>query len=199
MHGSMGRAEVPVHLVRAGSAWHREPLVVGGHERSRRAGRSRRPPRLPADNHDLLRVVERIPVPVVRGCPRNDSYQEIHFLAVASPPSDGQVAGATHPTSCSAGVAPYVPGLRRRLVRLTRARSRGWADAASLRRRPSCGLAGVARLPSSSVEVRRQAAAPVRARPWVEWVGPGRRGVAAGEPAATWPCRAVGRAGCLGR
>jgi hypothetical protein len=47
MHGSMVRAEVPVHLVRAGSAWHRGPLVVGGYERSRRAGRSRRPPRLP--------------------------------------------------------------------------------------------------------------------------------------------------------
>jgi hypothetical protein len=33
MHGSMVRAEVPVHLVRAGSARHREPLVLAGHER----------------------------------------------------------------------------------------------------------------------------------------------------------------------
>ena len=52
MPGSMVRVEVPVHLVRAGSAEHREPLVVGGHERSQRAGRSRRPPRLAPDNLD---------------------------------------------------------------------------------------------------------------------------------------------------
>ena len=42
MHGSMVRAEVPVHLVRAGSAWHREPLVPGGHERSTSANQHRR-------------------------------------------------------------------------------------------------------------------------------------------------------------
>jgi hypothetical protein len=84
------------------------------------------------------------------GCPRDGSYQEIHFLAVASAPSDGQVAGATHPTSCGAGVAPYVPALRTRPVRLTRARSglgRRRSDAASAllwarRRGPSPLLVG---------------------------------------------------------
>jgi hypothetical protein len=66
MHGSMVRAEVPVHLVRAGSASHREPLVVGGHKRSRRAGRSRRPPRLPPPTPTAVEAARkrvRIPPP----------------------------------------------------------------------------------------------------------------------------------------
>jgi hypothetical protein len=51
MHGSMVRAEVPVHLVRAGSARHREPLVLAGHERSRPVRTNRSLERLRGQEH----------------------------------------------------------------------------------------------------------------------------------------------------
>jgi hypothetical protein len=53
MHLSMVRAEVPVHLVRAGSAGHREPLVSGGQERSTSANQHRRSQAV--HRHDLGR------------------------------------------------------------------------------------------------------------------------------------------------
>jgi hypothetical protein len=51
MHGSMVRAEVPVHLVRAGSARHREPLVLAGHDRSRPVRTNRSLERLRGQEH----------------------------------------------------------------------------------------------------------------------------------------------------
>jgi hypothetical protein len=51
MHGSMVRAEVPVYLVRAGSARHRGPLVLAGHERSRPVRTNRSLERLRGQEH----------------------------------------------------------------------------------------------------------------------------------------------------
>src|SRR5215207_3808909 len=48
-----GASHSPVVLVRAGSAWDRRPAVLGGHERSRRAGRTAG--RRTVHGHDLGR------------------------------------------------------------------------------------------------------------------------------------------------
>ena len=82
-----GRAFKLVNLVRAGSAWHREPLVPGGHKRSRSANQNRRsrgihPPRPRTPNH------------------RGAGFEPLASCGAASSLTPKSAAGAILPSFC---------------------------------------------------------------------------------------------------
>jgi hypothetical protein len=56
-------SQLTVTLVRAGSVRHREPLVLGGHQRSRLASKHRRSDRLPAQTSDSKAAWRRVRTP----------------------------------------------------------------------------------------------------------------------------------------